>query len=187
MNTTTELTGNRAIASDEAGQASDAQITQAMAPAIETLKSTLSGVQEQIRFADSKAGFIALFHTVLFGFLATQADSIALTDAASRGIRFWVSAAVLMVYGVTAVVAVIKSRAARQKRRFMAAGKWREDARRTRFSASQRENAPVPSPQHAADNRRFVGSFGTFPTSGRSAARETPHHRVVPAQAAPRA
>jgi hypothetical protein len=36
----------------------------------------LAGIQEQIRFADSKAGFIAAFNVLLFGFVANHLDKL---------------------------------------------------------------------------------------------------------------
>jgi hypothetical protein len=36
----------------------------------------LNDIQEQIRFADSKAGFIAAFNVLLFGFVATHLDKL---------------------------------------------------------------------------------------------------------------
>jgi hypothetical protein len=40
------------------------------------LLEILDDIQEQIRFADSKAGFIAAFNVLLFGFVATHMDKV---------------------------------------------------------------------------------------------------------------
>lgn len=39
-------------------------------------RSILDGIQEQIRFADMKAGFIAALNAVLFGFLSRHLDEV---------------------------------------------------------------------------------------------------------------
>lgn len=41
------------------------------------LRWILDSVQDQIRFGDSKAAFVVGFHTFLFGFLITQAETLA--------------------------------------------------------------------------------------------------------------
>jgi hypothetical protein len=76
-------------------------------PNLEMLSKTLEGVQEQIRFADSKAAFVALFHTVLFGFVATQVDALSKVDGGDRTCAFWLGIILLLVYMGTAGVAVV--------------------------------------------------------------------------------
>jgi hypothetical protein len=71
------------------------------------LKSILQGVQEQIRFADSKAALIGLFHTIFFGFMATQADALARVSVGTRTIRFWIWLTIFALYAIATVAAVI--------------------------------------------------------------------------------
>lgn len=47
----------------------------------------LDDIQEQIRFADSKAGFIAAFNVLLFGFIATHLDKLRTIYAAGKDIN----------------------------------------------------------------------------------------------------
>lgn len=72
----------------------------------EILKWTLDGVQEQIRFADSKAAFVVLFHTFLFGFLITQAEHLATYSVAGRDSFYWMRIGVLAIYAVTSIVSI---------------------------------------------------------------------------------
>src|SRR5688500_13915844 len=76
-------------------------------PNLEMLTHTLDTAQEQIRFADSKAAFVALFHTILFGFIATQLDTLAKVDGGVRTCAFWFAAGSLAAYVTATVVAVI--------------------------------------------------------------------------------
>ena len=45
-------------------------------PNLEMYALVLSGIQQQIRFADAKAGFIAAVNALLFGFLAVRFDAM---------------------------------------------------------------------------------------------------------------
>jgi len=72
----------------------------------EILKWTLDGVQEQIRFADSKAAFVVLFHTFLFGFLITQAEHLAAYPTAGRDWFYCMRIGVLTAYAATSIVSI---------------------------------------------------------------------------------
>lgn len=65
----------------------------------------LNGVQEQIRFADTKAAIFAAALVVLFGFMATQVDGLQPVAETERGWHFWTRACLLALYGVSTVVA----------------------------------------------------------------------------------
>jgi len=45
-------------------------------PNLEMYAVVLNGIQQQIRFADAKAGFVAAVNALLFGFLAVRFDSM---------------------------------------------------------------------------------------------------------------
>jgi hypothetical protein len=65
----------------------------------------LNDIQEQIRFADSKAGFIAAFNVLLFGFVANHMDKLrALCSGKELKTGFVVLALVLVGIYVTSMV-----------------------------------------------------------------------------------
>ena len=74
---------------------------------LELLKWTLDSVQEQIRFADSKAAFVVLFHTFLFGFLITQAETLAGVSGDGRDWLYWFRIGLLTAYAFSSCVSVI--------------------------------------------------------------------------------
>jgi hypothetical protein len=52
---------------------------------IEVLLRVMETNQAQLQFADTKAGLIALFHTVSFGFIASQADRLVSASRVASG------------------------------------------------------------------------------------------------------
>lgn len=78
----------------------------------------LSGIQEQIRFADSKAGFIAALNAVLFGFIGRNFDKLISATSTGSGHPALLAAAgislglyvVAMLASVVLVVMVVMSR-----------------------------------------------------------------------------
>lgn len=73
---------------------------------LELLKWTLDSVQEQIRFADSKAAFVVLFHTFLFGFLITQAESLAGVSEDGHDWLYWSRIVLLALYAGSSFVSI---------------------------------------------------------------------------------
>jgi hypothetical protein len=67
----------------------------------------LAGVQEQIRFADTKAAFVFAINTLMFGFVVnsvgTLKKALALNPVPASA---WVGLVALVVFGICAVVAV---------------------------------------------------------------------------------
>lgn len=84
---------------------SDLSRSESLADTAEFLRWNLDTVQEQIRFADTKAAFVAIFHTVLLGLVATQTPEI---DAYNFSGRCLVIAqyALLVGYAGCALVSV---------------------------------------------------------------------------------
>ena len=68
--------------------------------------SILSDIQEQIRFADSKAGFIAAFNMLLFGFIVNHLDKLRTLYAGKEWTSGFVAFA-LMLVGIYVVSMVI--------------------------------------------------------------------------------
>jgi hypothetical protein len=75
-------------------------------PNLEMLKTVWAGVQDQVKFADSKAGFVAAFHALLFGFMITHADKLVKVVPADRNVAFYVSTILCVLYGTLTVLAV---------------------------------------------------------------------------------
>lgn len=73
---------------------------------LESLRWILDGVQEQIRFADSKAAFVVLFHTFLFGFLITQAETLAGVSNDGRDCLYWGQIVLLTAYGISSFTSI---------------------------------------------------------------------------------
>jgi hypothetical protein len=73
---------------------------------LEMLKWVLDGIQGQIRFADSKAAFVVIFHTFLFGFLITQAETLAGTPNSGRDCLYWMRIALMVGYGITSLTSI---------------------------------------------------------------------------------
>ena len=73
---------------------------------LDMLKTVWAGFQDQAKVADSKAGFFAAFHALLFGFMATHADKLVKVVPASREGAFYVSAILIALYGLLTAVAV---------------------------------------------------------------------------------
>jgi hypothetical protein len=65
----------------------------------------LNDIQEQIRFADSKAGFIAAFNVLLFGFVANHMDKLrTFCSGEELGISFVMLALVMVAIYATSMV-----------------------------------------------------------------------------------
>ena len=75
-------------------------------PNLDMLKTVWAGIQDQAKFADSNAGFVAAFHALLFGFMATHADKLAKVVPANRDVAFYISAILIALYGVLTAIAV---------------------------------------------------------------------------------
>jgi hypothetical protein len=78
-------------------------------PNLEMCNNVLSGIQEQIRFADSKAGFLAALNTLLFGFVVVGCDrcaAISVNDDA-RTIAFWLTTVLLTLYVIASIAATV--------------------------------------------------------------------------------
>lgn len=74
---------------------------------LDTCLKVLGGIQEQIRFADTKAAFVFGINTLMFGFVAGSVTSLkkALTDPAIPPAA-WVALVALILFGVCAVTVV---------------------------------------------------------------------------------
>lgn len=67
----------------------------------------LTGVQEQIRFADTKAGFVFAINTLMFGFVANCVGTLKKGLTASPvPVPAWVGMVALVIFGVCSVLAV---------------------------------------------------------------------------------
>ncbi|MGH7823840.1 MAG: Pycsar system effector family protein [Candidatus Binatia bacterium] len=71
----------------------------------------LNGIQEQIRFADSKAAFVAAINALLFGFMATNFESLKIIyrTYGLESFAFWAPFVVLIVYAVASLLSLIFS------------------------------------------------------------------------------
>jgi hypothetical protein len=76
-------------------------------PNLEMLSKTLAGVQDQIRFSDTKAGFVAALNILFFGFIASQADKLASISPANRHAVFWWSLVLLALYSVGTFISIV--------------------------------------------------------------------------------
>ena len=74
---------------------------------LDTCMKVLAGIQEQVRFADTKAAFVLGINTLMFGFLAisigTLKKALALNTVPPAA---WVGLVSLLVFGSCAVLAV---------------------------------------------------------------------------------
>ncbi|MFA5865013.1 MAG: Pycsar system effector family protein [Phycisphaerae bacterium] len=70
--------------------------------------ATLNGIQDQIRFADTKAGFIAALNTLPFGFIITSLDKFTATHGQSPKERIihWILFAFLIPYTIATIVSI---------------------------------------------------------------------------------
>ena len=75
-------------------------------PNLEMISSTLKGIQEQIRFADAKASFIAAMNVLLFGFIASQADRLSSVPNTGRHVGYCFALVFLVLYALAAFVSV---------------------------------------------------------------------------------
>lgn len=73
---------------------------------LDTYLKILSGVQEQIRFADSKAAFIAALNALLFGFVTNHLDKLRSANGAVRILAGFYALAALgaLIFVIIAVV-----------------------------------------------------------------------------------
>lgn len=71
---------------------------------LSTCLDILGDIQEQIRFADSKAGFIAAFNVLLFGFVANHMDKLRTVCSKELGTGIVTLALILVAVYVTATV-----------------------------------------------------------------------------------
>jgi hypothetical protein len=73
---------------------------------LEVYQGILDGVQDQIRFADSKAGFIAALNAVLFGFLSSNISTLRLLESNTLEYTWGIclTKALLVLYVVTTFV-----------------------------------------------------------------------------------
>lgn len=78
----------------------------ALEPNLEMISATLKGIQEQVRFADAKASFIAATNVLLFGFIASQADKLSAVPASARQVGYWLALTFLILYAVAAFISV---------------------------------------------------------------------------------
>lgn len=71
----------------------------------------LNGIQEQTRFADSKAAFIAAINALLFGFMATNFESLKIIyrTYGLESLAFWAPFSILIAYTGTSLIALIFS------------------------------------------------------------------------------
>lgn len=74
---------------------------------LDTCLKVLASVQEQIRFADTKAVFVFAINTLMFGFLASSANTIKKALAvAPVPAPVWVGLVALILFFICAVIAV---------------------------------------------------------------------------------
>jgi Family of unknown function (DUF5706) len=73
---------------------------------LEMLQAALEALQEQIRFADTKAGFLATLNLLLFGVIAQESDKLMLVPASNRHFFYYVTLCLLVAYAVSASAAV---------------------------------------------------------------------------------
>lgn len=78
-----------------------------ISPNLDMLARVLGSTQDQVRFADSKAAFVAAFHALLFGFIVSSSNRLAALQPQERGPAFWVASVLLALYGVATVAAVV--------------------------------------------------------------------------------
>ena len=71
---------------------------------LETAFKVLDGIQDQIKFADAKAGFIVALMTIQFGFAAEKVNSINIENAKRYLLLI---ASVYMILSLTAVIIAI--------------------------------------------------------------------------------
>jgi hypothetical protein len=65
-----------------------------------TCLEILNHIQEQIRYADSKAGFVAAFNVLLFGFVATHLDKMRTACSGGKSVGGGFLALILVLVGM---------------------------------------------------------------------------------------
>lgn len=78
-------------------------------PNLQMYNTVLNGIQEQIRFADSKAGFVAALNALLFGFLASHFNTItnAYDRPDNRVLLFGIAVTFLILYIIATTTSII--------------------------------------------------------------------------------
>ncbi len=92
-------------ATTSAGQPVEA--TEPSTPDLEMMCKTLIAIQDQIKFADTKASFIAGLNVLLFGFVVSNADKLATVPPASRAWAFYCASVLLILYGGSSLVSMV--------------------------------------------------------------------------------
>ena len=78
-------------------------------PPKEMYSAVLAATQEQVRFADSKAGFVAALHALLFGFIASDFKALrAAYDTVDKAPILWVSVVLVTLYVIAALISLAK-------------------------------------------------------------------------------
>jgi Family of unknown function (DUF5706) len=75
-------------------------------PDLMMLVGTLNGIQDQIRFADTKGGFLATVNALFGGLLASRADRLAAIPPDHRHLAFWVAVVMLLIYCVCTCMSI---------------------------------------------------------------------------------
>ena len=75
-------------------------------PNLSKIAGALKAMQEQVRFADAKASFIAAPNVLLISYTATHTDRLLAVPVGGRHAIFWVAAGLLVAYGVSAVASL---------------------------------------------------------------------------------
>ena len=91
-------------ATENGAQAADEPLP---SPTLEMMCKTLAGLQDQVKFADTKATFTAGLNVLLFGFVVANAEKLAAIPAATRSWAFYSAAILLILYGLAAFVSMI--------------------------------------------------------------------------------
>ena len=82
------------------------QAMHAAEPNLGMISETLKAIQEQVRFADAKASFIAAPNVVLVGYMASQVDKLLSLPHDQRHVLFWMSVVFVLTYAVMAVLSL---------------------------------------------------------------------------------
>ena len=75
-------------------------------PNLNMMSRTLSSLQDQVKFADTKANFTAGLHILLCGFVVSSADKLANIPPTSRAWAFYCAVMLLILYAAAALVSM---------------------------------------------------------------------------------
>jgi Family of unknown function (DUF5706) len=75
-------------------------------PNLQMISTTLQGIQDQIKFADAKATFVATVNVLLFGFIVAHADRLSSVPNSGRHAEFWCALVFLILYALSAGLSV---------------------------------------------------------------------------------